>query len=131
MDILDKERLPRQRKPRKGLFSTMIDEKDDQWGGGRTTDQSKILDESGRHGVEKPAPKPTKNSLPDPRNLIQLFAVPRELLLRAQGVEWVKDFEMAKETETRKKTSNKRKPLPKDAPEEDQGPTVEGSEQKY
>ncbi|KAK7044201.1 hypothetical protein VNI00_007921 [Paramarasmius palmivorus] len=141
----DKERLLRQaKKPRKGAFGAIIDEKDDQWGGARATglseavknsgqydpwsapstteDQNEILDEFGRPGVEKPAPKPPKNNLPDPRNLIQLSAVPtphagtsynppanahQELLLRAHGVEEkrVKDFEKAKEIKDRMERS--------------------------
>ncbi|KAI3613772.1 hypothetical protein WG66_013501 [Moniliophthora roreri] len=140
----DKDRLLRQaKKPRKGPFGAVIDEQDDQWGGARTTGLSEAVTNSGQYdpwsstsapekkvlpddfgieSVEKPAPKPPKNTLPDPRKHIQLSAVPvphagmsynppvnahQELLLQAHSIEEkrVKELEKTKEIKERMERS--------------------------
>ncbi|KAG7089821.1 hypothetical protein E1B28_011469 [Marasmius oreades] len=100
----EKERLLRQaKKPRKGPFNVIVDEKSDKWGGATAAGLSEAVKNSGNHdpwdagetpdntneddfgtegikSLHKPPPKPPKHTLSssqsDPRTHIQLSAVP-------------------------------------------------------
>ncbi|EEB95888.1 hypothetical protein MPER_05073, partial [Moniliophthora perniciosa FA553] len=94
----------------------------DPWSSTSVPEDEVLPDDFGTEGVEKPAPKPPKNTLPDPRKYIQLSAVPvphagmsynppvnahQELLLQAHSIEEkrVKELEKTKEIKERMERS--------------------------